>query len=99
MPRQSVKVLYETTPGVWLQVDPDRGEYGGAVIDVATAPARRVSIFSAVNLDPTSSRAKVKLPPEAARALRDALTRAIVDQDQSPRDQAILAIQEAMPRV
>lgn len=102
--RTPVDVRYETTPGVWLQVDPDRGCCGGAVLDVATTNAGRVSLFSAVTLDPTASKSKVELPLVAAVALRDALTRAIVHQaeatgQRADRERAILAVQEALPRV
>lgn len=100
MPRRAkqppVEVRYEASNGVWLQVNPEAGLHGGAVVDVATAHTQRVTLFVAVTLDPTASHAKVELPPEAARAVRDALTRAIVHQDPTPRDRAILSVQEAL---
>lgn len=96
MPRRTdapSDIMYEDTPGVWLQTA------RGNIVDVGTVPSvSRVSVFTAINADPTSSRCYLELPLDAARATRDALTRAIVAQERRERDVAIQAVQEALPR-
>jgi hypothetical protein len=89
------KILYEGTPGVRVTLST------GQIIDLG----HRDLFVSAVEqpqgnlMREGHTGVSTPLPLDAQRALRDALTRAIIARDpRSERDLSILAIQEALPR-